>query len=74
MNLRVQLSLLTQDTFVVRNKLRISANDRIKYFIEFNIVVCEVPLFVRFEEAMYIFWVDIRRDDASNLATMHNDN
>jgi hypothetical protein len=36
---------------MIRNKLG-SFTVYIKYFIECDIVVCELPLFVRFEEAM----------------------
>jgi hypothetical protein len=36
---------------MIRNKLG-SFVVCIKYFIECDIVVCELPLFVRFEEAM----------------------
>jgi hypothetical protein len=58
---------------MVRNKLGIFDIVCIKCSIECDIVVCEFPLFVRFEEAMCVFWVDIRRDDVSNRAIILSD-
>jgi hypothetical protein len=57
---------------MIRNKLG-SFIVYIKYFIECDIAVCELPLFVRFEEAMCVFWVDIRHDDVSNRAIVLSD-
>jgi hypothetical protein len=58
---------------MIRNKFGSPANVFIIYTIESDVAFREVPLCVRFEEAMFKFGVHIRRDEVSNAAIMRND-
>jgi hypothetical protein len=58
---------------MIRNKFGISVIVRIINAIESDVAFPEGPFCGGLKETMFIFWVNIRRDDVSNRAIILSD-